>query len=335
MKYNYSLSVITPVHVGDGDSYTKKEYYLTPREDKKPIKFINRINLNTYIDNLFEEEQDKFFHDIKDENFQLKKNKFNIEKSKVYHSIENTIKKNGKLAHPTTIDSMIKNNQNKAYIPGSSIKGSIKTAITYDFLKKENNQLKKEDYNTIVKSNKIQDLMSRIIISDTTTAKNLYTIKPKSITLKGKNDKRCNDDDKKQDMYNAIECIKKDKLNLNIQLKNIKMDKIKKTLYYFSYDYIEHELNFYSKIKNSEKTIKCYEHLKKNNTEDYPLIRIGGSTGLLSTTIALHIKNNNINLYKTLFKDKDGKDVDENFPKIRKLTANNQPFGWCRLRPVE
>ena len=332
MEYNYRLFALTPVHVGNGDSYTKKEYYLVDRKDKN-IKLINRINLDKYVKSLNEIEQQKFFYNIKNEKFTLSSKDENIKKSKIYSSIENTITEKNKLKHPTTINAAIKNNQFKAYIPGSSIKGSIKTAIIYNYLKKEK-PVKKEDYENICNSKEIENIMKNIKISDSSIAINIYTIQPKPLTLKSKSDKRRNDDDKKQGMYNAIECVYKANLDINIKLDDMSIDYIKECLYHFNKDYIEHELDFYSKIGTNKSIINIYNLLKEKNTKESPLIRIGGSTGLLSTTIGLHMKLNNLNEYKKTY-IKDSNKYDEEFPKIRKITPNNMPFGWCRLKSIE
>ena len=211
----------------------------------------------------------------------------------------------------------------------------MKTAIIYDFLEKENKLSTRKDYENVCNKEEIKDIMSKISISDSSTVPHLKTIQPVPVTFKTKDHKPKNDDDKKQRMYNAIECIYKSNLDLTMKLDDVNIEKIKECLYYFSYDYIEHEKDFYSKIENGEKIINYYNKLKEYNTRDSPLIRIGGSTGLLSTTIGLHMKNNNLELYKKTFKNKDGKNVDENFPKIRKLTTNKMPFGWCRFKSLE
>ena len=337
MKDNYQLAVLTPVHIGDGDSYTRKEYYISDSKGKKYI-LINRVNLNEYVMSLSSNEQNSFFNNIKTKEFKLESTP-KLKKSKIYHTIEDTIVKDNKLEHPTTIESTMKNNENKAYIPGSSIKGSIKTAILYDLLKKENKTLNSSDYDRIVNSEELVNIMSNISISDSNSALNMKTIQPKSITLLEKNEKSSHKDDKKSGMYNAIECIDNENLKFNLQLSNLNIDYIKECLYNFNKEYIEHELNFYSKIKtkennNAKRVINWYNQLNKFNTLESPLIRIGGSTGLLSTTIALHMKIYNRNVFLYNFKDKDGNPVSINFPKIRKITPNDKPFGWCRLKTL-
>lgn len=330
MKYNYRLSVLTPVHIGDGTSYTKKEYYITNGNlgDKK-VKLINRVNLNKYIQSLSSEEQDKILFEIKKYDFKLP----NIKQFKLYHSVEEfSNKSESDEKHPTTIESTIKDNKLQSYIPGSSIKGSIKTAIMYDLLEKENVSTKK-DYEKVCNFNN-DKINLNISISDSSSAKYIKTVQPLSITLKGKNEKAKNDDSKKSAMYNALECIpQKNNLNFNIQTNENNINHIKECLYYFNYDYIDHELEFYSKIGTNKNLIKIYNQLKNLNTKESPLIRIGGSTGLLSTTIGLHMKLNNPDEYKKVY-IKDVKKYNEEFPKIRKITPQQIPFGWCKLKTI-
>jgi len=329
MEYNYRLHLFTPVHIGDGTSYTKKEYYLiTENKDGKEITLINRVNLNQYIKSLSSEEQDKILIEIKKEDFKLPATKdFNL-----YFS-EKVPQNSKKEKHPTIIESTIKDIEFQPYIPGSSIKGSIKTAILYDQLKKYRVSTQK-DYEKIC--NNYNQLNFKISISDTSTANYIKTIQPLPITLEGEKEKAKNKDPKKSGMYNALECIPmNNNLDFNIKVENININYIKECLYYFNHDYIEHELGFYKKIGRNQEIINEYAILKDKNTKEEPLIRIGGSTGLLSTTIGLHMKNNNINLFTNLFKDKDGNPVDENFPKIRKITPDIKPFGWCRLKSLQ
>lgn len=334
MDYNYNLSILTPVHIGDGTSYTNKEYYTSNgrKSDGTIVPLLNRVDLNKYMMFLSSEEQDRLLYEIKKDDFKLD----NIKDYRLYYSIEEFKQLNDdKDKHPTTIESTIKDINYRPFIPGSSIKGSIRTTIIYNFLDKERRLSSKEEYEEACKKPEITETMSKIIISDSSTTNNtIKTVQPLSITLKGKNDKARTDDGKKSGMYNALECIPLSKLDINIQLDNIDMDYIKECLYYFNYDYIEHEIEFYSKIDKKHEIIKNYKNLKGKNTKESPLIRIGGSTGLLSTTIGLHMKLNNLNLYKKTY-IKDFKKYNEEYPKIRKITPKNMPFGWCKLNIKE
>jgi len=367
MNYNYNLEVITPTHIGDGNSYSNKEYFTSQAKLNKTreVTVINKLNLTEYLKNISSEQQDKFLEKLSHFTIDNKdKREFNFES---YIKEQNTIKKYieyktieeiKKEKHPTRIDSTIKNINYKAYIPGSSIKGTIKTAIIYDYLDKEN-PTTIADYKYICKSPEIEKIMSNISISDSSEYKNnIRTVQIMPFTLIKEGDNKKINDTNKGDMYNAIECIYP--YNLNIELKITDEDIItdeymKKALRLFNYDYIQHEIKFFTKMHENEKDInkkrnilniiEFYESLKEKNTNDSPLIRLGGSTGLLSTTIGLHMKNNNPNLYHEIYKSNDNKrnqkpgrntknNKNEEYPKVRQITPNYNAFGWCKLSSI-
>ncbi|MBQ6218764.1 MAG: type III-A CRISPR-associated RAMP protein Csm5 [Methanosphaera sp.] len=376
MKYNYNLSVLTPTHIGDGSSYSNKEYYvkednlyykINNKRSSRKVNYIFKLNLNEYLKNISPENQEDFLN-------KLSKNTINNqEKEEIafekyiekhpdiikyydYKTIEITKKvENDGIKHPTRINSTIKNTNNKAYIPGSSIKGAIRTAIIYDYLDKKNPR-NQRDYEIICNCPEIDEIMKNISISDSSEYKNnIRTVQILPFTLTQEDDKNSNRDEKKGDMYNAIECIY-NPYNLNVEItlyedNPLTMEYIQDCLRLFNYDYIDHELTFFEEMYNKEKDenkkdninhiIQFYEDLKGKNTKTAPLIRLGGNTGLLSKCIGLHMKNNYPNLYKQIYNDKNNpkKKKDNNnkngeYPKVRQITPNNTAFGWCQLKSL-
>jgi len=363
MKYNYKLEILTPTHIGDGTSYSNKEYYISNAKLNKtePVKLINKVNLTEYIKSISPAQQEDFLEKLSQNTTNNdKSNGFDFEKYVEEHpriknfydyktiEVSKKTNKDENIKHPTRIDSTITDINNKAYIPGSSIKGAIRTAIIYEYLDRENNLKSQQDYEIIVNNNEIEKIMINMSISDSSEYKNpIRTVQILPFTLTQENDNSKTKDENKEDMYNAIECICTSKLNIQIQLTEenpVNMDYIKRCLFLFNYDYIDHELTFFKKMlkkekdinkqKQIERIIEFYNRLKQENTKETPLIRLGGSTGLLSTCIGLHMKNNNPDLYKkTYIKDKEK--INEEYPKVRQITPNNQAFGWCKLKSTQ
>ena len=78
-----------------------------------------------------------------------------------------------------------------------------------------------------------------------------------------------------------------------------------------------------------EKILSDYKN-KNYNKENAPLLKLGGGSGFLATTIGLKIKDNNDFLYSKIIEYKDAYEFC--FPKSRKITRlNERPLGWIQL----
>jgi len=81
------------------------------------------------------------------------------------------------------------------------------------------------------------------------------------------------------------------------------------------------------------------ENLKKRNSEDTPLLRVGGHEGLLSTTIALLVEQRDPDLYRRAVAPATrGRAYPAFFPKTRRVVrmpGAQEPdlAGWVRIRP--
>ena len=141
--YKVELTTITPIHIGTGEDYVPVDYVIKDSGDKKYFfYFINRdkfidyiINSGKYdellkISNLndFLKINEYIYNNFNDEmidwKMQVSKNVFEIYKK----NIEMGVKKNeiNRLEIRSFIQDSFKKN---IYIPGSSIKGSIRTAV--------------------------------------------------------------------------------------------------------------------------------------------------------------------------------------------------------------
>ncbi|MHA1757413.1 MAG: type III-A CRISPR-associated RAMP protein Csm5 [Promethearchaeota archaeon] len=178
----FNIIPITPLHIGNGTAYSKMDYFFD--EKNKSIclyddkKLLDKLKPEQ-IDRIFKNSRDfRFYERIYDniiEAFHL--NKFDFILKRI-HTRENPQNKN--------IEEFIKNGVNEIYVPGSSVKGAIRTALIYeflkesDFLKKFNNQfhpnirnykefqkhVKKLFFSSIPIKNASEDFFKKIKISD-------------------------------------------------------------------------------------------------------------------------------------------------------------------------
>ncbi len=139
LHYKIKLTVETPIHIGNSLEYTKLDFF----EKKNNIYFINHNNLYKILDekNIYDEylktvekEQYLIANNQKDKNSRDLINDFyfrnsnELEKAILYKLP--IIKNKNRLG---TIGAFIKTFDNKPYIPGSSIKGAIRTALIEEY----------------------------------------------------------------------------------------------------------------------------------------------------------------------------------------------------------
>lgn len=365
--YNCTLETKSPVIVAAGSEYQygPQEYIFTkkPLKDRK-IDLIKRIDITKYYKSLDEDKKKELLKDLSKFDFKLEESlkfKKNAEKYSPYCSISECETKPKKeiIEHVKTRD--------KIYIPGSSIKGALSTAILYNKIKI--NDVKgviknKDTYDKILKKyfssnekNLTQSSIMRFIqITDTYTEKiipiiyDIQLIQVKNIQsqkIKSNSKDECLKHDNNMTTYyeaiapkyklNCDITIKKDKeilnqLNLKEKGKILDIDYIKDVLYKFSMDYIEYEQNFIDTY-NIDFLKDYYKQLAKENTPDSPLIRVGLGSGFMQTTINMKTKNEDPMLYKKVQKIAHKKSSDYEFPKSRKITAKTKkPLGWIKLR---
>ena len=124
------IYVRSPVHIGSGDSYTASEYVKSKAKNKKGeiLDIIKRMNVSKYFLSLDDDKKDDFLRDLSNPNFNLKSFDKKIPNTfMIYRAIN---KSKNDIAPTQEITEAIKT-LNELYIPGSSIKGAIKSAILY------------------------------------------------------------------------------------------------------------------------------------------------------------------------------------------------------------
>jgi len=118
------LETLTPVHAGTGNSYGKAEFITEDNE-------LRRIIFSRLYDSLSEEQREELLLELEEKEFNLdevvRKNKIRVSEDMIlYRALM-------KSSPSREIREQIKTN-NVPYIPGSSIKGSIRTALLWKFI---------------------------------------------------------------------------------------------------------------------------------------------------------------------------------------------------------
>lgn len=338
----YRIRTLTPIHIHSGEVLKSMEYMVRDREvlvfdemdvirSIKEKELLNAELLDSY--SLTSKRSD--YHRNLD--YYIKKGIIDgsiVNRYKV-KAINKAEKLNGKEIYRTM------RNIQGTYIPGSSIKGVIRTAILYDYLlenkidyiKKaldfiqKNNKYNIDDYiiyftNTNVKNRKINiqgDPFKFLIVRDANMTKNEVAIYNETIFdvskfIRGNTIEAINEGDYTEDFEFEIiakggktNSLKK-RIDYNFDLVDYLNDKkIFEVLYKFSNDIIDDEIEYYKKqnnpLFNSKEIIEKLEEIKGKNSIDSPVIRIGKGKGYKSNTIALAIKKLDKDYYRKEIKN--------------------------------
>jgi CRISPR type III-A-associated RAMP protein Csm5 len=262
------------------------------------------------------------------------------------------------------IEECIKTNF-EAYIPGSSIKGAIRTAIFYNMVGpqeirridkifderkywKRNRNLTRL-FTTMI-SGKTRsphsDLLKFLQITDSHTTQDIavHTVKTLDIYRNKWSWLRRG----KWDLVTYLEVIptgghlpfdfkiNKDEAvleELGLQTKGRILDEqgIKKEVYAFSKDIIDYELDFASKY-GIDFLYDFYRDLQSENNEIKPLLKLGQGSGFLNTTICLKLKKDDPRVYEKVRRALRGRSHSFEFPKTRKIILEEKvPLGWCKI----
>lgn len=357
MIKKYKVEIISPVHIGSGDKISPIEYIL---EDK-----FYRINM----DSLFEDKdfpREEFIEKAKTQIYlgdfysQAKKHKSyyleiceELKRRKIIKEVLEFIKSGGKV-----------------FIPGSSLKGAIRTAIIYYAIKN------KEEIHSFVKNELIKlskkggdrkraddridekffgktthDFMKGLIVSDSnlfyTDVLKLQLVKVLSVNVANK---------LQQKLDLLVEALKiGSKFEISIKIddfyfreevkelgfsnKKEYLENLPKICNEYAKELIEYEMKFFKKYGNWYKDlIEFYEDLKE---EDGFLLRISWGTGWHSMSIARLFQEESF-FFELRKKFKLGKRKNPPyffniFPKTRKVVVDDKiyPLGWIKLEEVK
>lgn len=363
------IKVLSPVHIGSGEKYTASEYVNSKVKTKKGnnLKIIKRMSVSKYFLSLEDNKKDEFLRDLTNPNFNLKDFDSKIPNTYVkYRAINNSKKE----ITPTQEISEAIKTLNKLYIPGSSIKGAIKSAILYYALDdgmisnisrnvvNHKDRVNKREYNKFM--NKIftskkaptpaqGDIMEFLQVSDSTTIKSptIYDVATVMADFRlGHNEFYSRN--KRTRTLSFLETIARGN-NLSFDINNhydhnvfkrlglddkkhlIDLDNIKKSIFIFSKSLISHEIEF-AENYDIPYLLKFYKNIEKQNSIESPVLKVGAGSGFLSTTVGLKIKKYDKDLFDKIANGTRGKNYDYSFPKSRKITqTGGMPLGWVQL----
>lgn len=130
-KHGFTIKTITPIHIWSGNEYGASEYIESKAKTTKGEvkKIFKRINIDEYYSSLSNDKKDEFIANLADGAFKLGDYDKNI-KFRKYIAQDRCNKK-------PTVNQKIKEHirsARKFFIPGSSIKGAIKTALLYNLI---------------------------------------------------------------------------------------------------------------------------------------------------------------------------------------------------------
>ncbi len=323
----FKLKTLSPIHIGTGNKLTKLDFVIRGN-------YILVLNVDKAIDYLLQDNSEIFVEEILDN---MAKNKFSWDDYFPEHKRipEELIKYKMELNPRVRSDRIrdiweaIKEDNKNLYIPASEVKGFIRTAIIYNYIKDnwdkfrnkfQNNLNKKFNFKKLVEDeifgNASQDPMKFLKIEDIHGEFQSEVDGAKLMFSPSKGH-----------LVDCIEVIKVGSLSSKFRIKvweeRLKVagniaDYIinwKEACYGFVKDYLEAEIKFWEDVANGDlakyignkhpQVVKILnrstdiarevktelEMLKNENDKKAPLLRIGKYTGYLDHTIGLLLKN--------------------------------------------
>lgn len=354
----------SPVHIYSGEDYTSAEYCNSKRKFifknvEKEFHTIEKVNVSKYYNNLPSDKKEELLEQLMEKNFRLDDfiTTHDARKYSQYYLIGSNTNHTDIKEHARTL--------NETYIPGSSIKGAIETAILNNYFEgypNKNTHKLTKNVNNLPKNGR-NNIFRFLRISDTNTTTSIKNNIECTYILKAES----NGQMKYHTLHNNIvtehieTIIKGTKLNFNINNKAddkilekldlkdkknyINLKNIQENLYKFADEQINAELEYIEKYnKTNNNMIKqqinnfkeFYTKLAQENSIEHPMIRIGFGGGFLNKTISLKIKENPDD-YDSFIKNlkyviKRLKIYQYEFPKTRKITSKGIPLGWTQLK---
>ena len=356
-NYKIEMETLTPVHIGSGEkAIFGLDYYL---EGTKVI-FIDSPKL---IDKITEKERQELFRALRSKDIRNIKSLAKKYRKEIY-AIENKadrddLKRKG-------VDTILKTRGDRVYIPGSSIKGAIRTALIYNRMREKEKEEIREIANLQSIENKLEGVLKRKIIFDGDTDVDVLN----SLIIRDSEEKRANTctstytlnisiADGAYAHKQPIEAINSDEKfesEISIRRDMISIEEIKNASRKFSSEIIEHEKKFYERrlwwsgrgkrrgIK-TESLLNFYKKLERelnNLGENDFLLNLGRHSGHHIKTgwstfdyELLFDKGTSESIADLLSKQKD---VRKPFPKTRRAVIEEgslKPLGWVKVRVYE
>jgi len=359
-----ALEIITPTSIGDGNTLSPFSDFVIISEDKT-IVIIDHFFFNEelrkkpeLIDGFTSEMFEIQANSQKNSNFSIKKIEFlnNFITNKLKCKIKNVLKAKYSLFAPTNkienLQTITKNAFGKPYIPGSSIKGAVKSALLYDWLIASNENYEQR-FNNPFNDNSFKRDFSLIQFTDsksfTDDAIGVYLVE----RLRIKNSEQNSDrklsqfQESIQPGYSSIFTFKLpdnpiDKIeNVSLGLNGEKpVEVLFQKINQFSLAGIEYEIkqlddNNVKRLKDFRKYIEYLRNriIDAQKTTNTAYIRLGNSKMSLYNSIGLAIYKKEEDNFVDYIKKNFRGNIDYNvFPKTRAVeTSEFMPLGWVKL----
>lgn len=330
------LEMLTPVHIGSGDVIEPYEYVITDR--------LHKINLVKFISSLDPTEREEFLELSSTD--MMRTRKFIKEKARLSEVSEYSTRVskdagsiyNDKLNDPEnilSIQTFIKTAE-KPFIPGSSVKGAIRTAMLYSSLNKPAAYLEKDVDKQVFNFRNPQDDPFRVLkVSDSSPfgykALILHNVKtyttkkyvvPKQLTASGYNIllEATNSYFTDSPFRISHDLWIDENLKRNSNFMDISFESIVSSCNEFYSAVIKNELEFYESSDVSY-AYDTYQQLesefsKISKEKGSFLLRLGWGSGYDSTTVNLAKKNPDSKI-------------------SRRLIYEEFPLGWVKAKLVE
>lgn len=366
----YTIETLTPLQIGNGNQYNSmnsiitNNYFYAIDTDKLHEKLYDEGLLEEYLDHLSKKKPVKDYLDKIDYLEPQDIQKYQIE-------LTQQNKRDIQYLEKHDISQFIKNGNGEVYIPGTEIKGGIRTALLYHALLEDNNyQDLRRELEKIRRKNlkdweirrelryvwkRVErrifrgkrddpkyDLLKYLEISDSST------LSPTSLQIghtmaywsRGKHNygevlpagTTVSGTINIITRRNALE-----DLGLTDKAGILAKDNILEAIYTHTNDLIKHERRFYiqNRVRHTPDFLGEIKSLQEANTPESPVLVIGQGQGFLSTTISLIVKNQDPSLYDVIRRGARGKSYRNNFPKTRRFLVNDggpkHRFGWVKL----
>ncbi|HII91639.1 MAG TPA: type III-A CRISPR-associated RAMP protein Csm5 [Methanosarcina sp.] len=351
------LETISPIHIGSGESYSSAEFLSIGNT-------IHRMDVNKIYNLLSEKEREVLVEHLEDQYFKLddffRGKNLSIAELKLY-----SLERKGQV--PREIKEHVKTGI-KGYLPGSSLKGAIKTTVMNAFMDKKkiekigeilenpdtrrrNREIQKfiEDiFSSGGKQSSYSDFMRFVQISDFIPVSRLCVSEVKSLEVDDsinrwywyqRNGKIVQSSletiEVGEKLEGEIHFIYNDDVHRSLGLKGkadiLNIEEIKYFIYNFSAEIIKYELSFAKKY-NVDFLLAFYRKLMKLNTLESPVIKLGHGVGYLGTTVGLEIKKQDNEVFEQVRKSLRGRSYEFEYPKTRKIAVEeNVPLGWCKI----
>lgn len=345
-KIKVELETLSPAHIGSGERLTAFEY-IQERNVLKVYPFDYFLSLLSQKPRLT------------DKNILLKMREETISLDKIFEEYHLKDKPKyelrivGNLGR-MQLETFIKNIEGP-YIPGSEVKGAIRTAFigsllledsqtlnnVIDGLKRVLNDIEKlKDYNEEIEKllrpkgqNAKYDLLKALQIPDIQVRyEDLYAVELKMVNS-GRSLYPC--EALKSGVkatfemnftYKLFETIKAiDQMPPHIE----RLKALKEKVNGFYLEVLEQEIEYFKRHGNGD-VVKKLEEIKGKANEGM-LLRIGKHQGFLSTTIMGIIRKKDKELFERVY-ERAVATVRQEKPKTRRITCKGEPMGWVLLK---